>query len=1245
MPLITAAASTTRRHVAVVGTGTNRPGWADISAGVRDEIAAARTLFLDLLGYERSTYEEIVDGGAELLKKVAGWRRRIAPTSDDWLVVYYTGHGVERAGSLHLITSDIEEDELETSPTAHALAGALLGGDKLPPHALLILDTCQSGAAHLDTASAAARLRTSIGGSARGADFHVVTTARSMELAKVGKFVRTTAAVLRSPQRSDPTAEHVDLQYLIEEVNRAFTADDSRQRATYSGAGETALRFVPNPTWQPHLRLAMNVETRARVLHRIQTQAQRSHWDPRARGVSTADVSGWYFTGRANAMRFVNDWLAQPSDGTGLVVKGLPGSGKSALLSRIATLADPAVRANAIDAGALHDIPEHEIPPVGAIDVAVHGRAKDPAQLALEIAAALGVDLSNAGSNPEAAAVAKITALDARLTIMVDALDEAARPGDCAVFLRALVQKGKRSRLIVGVREAGAETSGLTSLLGPRFTPLDLDAPQWREPDDLRRYVERYLRIAPDTPYADRAAANVAHLLAGAVAQRAGTSFLVASLTAHALVSRPAITDPAEFTPLPSTVREALALDLERFEGIAGEQLRQVLTALACGESRGLPADVWLAVAQALSNGDVTAADLDRWIKDAGFYIVRDEEFGVPVRRLYHEEFAAQLRADVDVEREAAIADGLLRTVGAPTPAADPAWDDASSYVLAFYAKHLRRAGRISELSDLASSHGWAEAKRRRFGDIGWVLSDLDLTIEAARAEQPPALPRIVRGCATYARFVGASPPIVIDTIAGLMQPTRAQAMADSVDFPLDRCHAFALLAPRWAALSNSQRAIGCVRAAERAARGVRAHFETMAKYWVVRAARLAGDREVVERTLEAVRGQLDAIAVVLRPSGDADHGAASTSPRDEKPGAQLSSWASARALSPEEHGFALPHWLFWAAMCFRDAEDNEGLQVIRDDVMRLEHEDSGWLGINLVLQTAAVTGAVKHLQRAASIAGGIKPGNLALALIDAGLHDDFDRLRAAGVFAEPVYTDSAKRYAWALARRGDYDAAFDMAARINGDHEEQARALYRIGCEASAARNPAGLDRLASAARTLRSVPHDGESWRVDSWLAAVMLAAGRTAEAEELAESVIAAGVIPGESRCLALATPQTAISKQHVRLESDATPDASVTEEVLQRARSGNTANAREYLETQAVSAGTRAQLLLDLAKIENDRPGAFDLWLDAMIVSRRSGAAMLRKVIDEGDTILSNAMIGETSRSLNRIVSSTYGAVVV
>ncbi|MEH2606194.1 hypothetical protein V1277_005571 [Bradyrhizobium sp. AZCC 1588] len=913
MPLITEAPESARRHALVIGTATYLAGWDDIGQGVRTEMAAAKRLCLQFLSYQSKTFAEIHDPDSTLSKEVAVWRANISPGPDDWILVYYTGHGVERGGALHLITRDVPTNMVEAAPTAQTLVSALLGGDKMPGHVLLVLDTCYSATAQFDAMGQATRLREAAGGRARGADFHLITTTRSVETAVVGHFMQALSDVITNGRAAGAGEEFVQLSTAIERVNQLLSQRGG-QRASYSGAGETALRFLPNPGWVPTLRLNMGREERRRVLYSIQAHALRAHWDPRARGVSTERDPGWFFTGRGNAMRHLIRWTTAGVGG--LIVKGRPGSGKSAVLARLATLADPDQREAALKAGALDDISEDEIPPLNVIDAAIHARAKDPARIALEIGTALNLELS--GTDAEVATANALAARPERTVLLIDALDEAINPNDVALFLRSLLQGAINLVLIVGLRESGERSGQLTERLGRRFDPIDLDGAQWREPNDMVRYVERYLRATPDSTYADMEPDPLS-TLADAIALRAGTSFLVASATAHALAARATIVDPAKLK-MPASVGEAFELDLTRFTGTAGKQLRQILTALACGEGRGLPAPEWIAIARALSDGDTTAADIDRWINDAGFYIVADSEFQTPVRRLYHEEFATYLRGDTNPQCEADVATALVSCMPGPD------WNAASSYVLAYYPKHLWRAARARELSELASSTAWAKAKRERFEDPTLILSDLDLAIDIARRAQPPDLQTIIRACMIHVGFVTTAPPIVIDVLAGVGQLTRAELMAEAIQFPLDRCQAFSFLAARYAKAGQYGRSHACVRAAEQAARCIHGGFQSLAFYWVLRAARAIGQAEPERRIRDAVHLTLGELAEAF-VKGEAS---------DQLPTGIMTREAAAKVWGPQtgrlDTKFILPHWLFWAAMCLRELADADGLVRIRDN-------------------------------------------------------------------------------------------------------------------------------------------------------------------------------------------------------------------------------------------------------------------------------------------------------------------------
>ena len=1220
MALVTAAPDTTRRHALLIGTATYLPGWPDISTGVRIELNRAKRLFVEELGYD--TCAELVDPDSSTLKKeIARWRAGVDNGPDDWLVLYYTGHGVERAGMLQLITTDIESESPETAPNAHDLVMVLVG-TRQASHILLIVDTCQSGAAQLDVASTAARLREAQGGAARGADFHVITTARSIDTAWVGQFIHALGVTMTSGSAASADEEHVQLGPAVEKVNEILARTDA-QRSGFAGAGERASRFLPNPQWVPRLQKNMASDAREHVLYRIQSIALRSHWTPRARGVATEHDAGWFFTGRSRVLCCIVQWLAADDAAPALVIKGLPGSGKSAVLARIVTLADSQQRKFALESGALSGITQAEIPYEGAIDAAVHARAKDPVQLALEMSAALHLDSSTGQADPEAATIDALRGRADRLVVAIDALDEAQRPYDCAAFLRRLMQRAPNIHLLIGVRSSGTAKETLVGALGQHIDPLDLDSADWYDKADISRYVRRYLTVSPNSAYETLPAEEVRQL-AEAISERAGTSFLVASVTAHALAGRTAVTTlDASHDWVPSTVGEALELDLARFSGSAGQQVRAVLRALAWGFGRGLPRAEWLALARELFEGEISESDLERWSREAGFYIVTDEEFGTSVWRLYHEEFARHLKLKSPLRAFHTIPRALLDLVPRVPDTTLPTWQAASDYLLMYYPAYLTLL-HYSDMISLTTGPEWIEAKRRRFVRLEPVLSDLD---EAAHQvlHDPPDLRLAVRVCAVYTRFASVAPPLAIDVLAALGELGLAELMAKNIEFPLDRCHALSLLGIRYAKAGNAAEASNCIRLAERAASLVGGHFSTMALYWVTHAALESGLNEFSTDAARSVRASLDKL-IPEEPE------AALIGKDTAKLHFQL--WTQDRW--EEDKAFAVPHWLFWAAMCLRDVGDEEGLAKIRGTLAAL----SPW-GTNLVLQTAAVVRDQAYL-RSLKPEGIVKPRNLALALVEAGLVGEFDELRRTGILDLYDFPDTAKRYAWALACRGDTNSALEVAGSIQNDPEEQARTYFRLSQVALRKSDGTFADAVASRATELLGrlsetnsprVPH----WRIESWIAPVMLTAGRNDKARSLVESVCDAGIAPTRENSLAMATPGTAGSKGHVRFESTVDVDEGVVEKMLQLAATHGTPSAISTLKESEATIRTKALSLAALASVDPDPAQAYTLWLDALMASRLAGRKTLMDVIAKGTEVLERAHSPFTAGGLHEIIA--------
>jgi hypothetical protein len=83
---------------------------------------------------------------------------------------------------------------------------------------------------------------------------------------------------------------------------------------------------------------------RLRHDNRSDRRALRAHWQPEARGLPAGEgrlAAGWHFSGRAQALaRLIGHLEGDRATVPLVAVTGVPGSGKSAVLARLVTLAD-----------------------------------------------------------------------------------------------------------------------------------------------------------------------------------------------------------------------------------------------------------------------------------------------------------------------------------------------------------------------------------------------------------------------------------------------------------------------------------------------------------------------------------------------------------------------------------------------------------------------------------------------------------------------------------------------------------------------------------------------------------------------------------------------------------------------------------------------------------------------------------------------------------------------------------------
>jgi WD40 repeat protein len=436
------------------------------------------------------------------------------------------------------------------------------------------------------------------------------------------------------------------------------------------------------------------------------------HWRTSGRGVSVASEHGFRFRGRAAALRAVRDWLDREAlGGRVLVVTGAPGTGKSAVLGRIVTTADPA------EVGQLPASDDGVRAKTGSVGCAVYAKGKTALEIAVEIARA-------------ARAVQPVQRLDdfkpalrqalsenqgRRFNVIIDALDEAASP----VQARAAVEKvilplagicaQAGGSVVVGSRRTDGNGQDLLGAFGAAAQLVDLDDEEFFDKQDLAAYALVTLQLAwsmrqenpfDDDETADRAAKRIAGL--------SGQNFLVAQLIARMLaVSGGTAVDPAS-APSSVTVDDAMREFLGRIPPVlvgtgpdaAVLSAGTLLTPLAFAEAPGLPAGLWQAALRALGAGDVPEAALTRFARSSSAKFLVESTgtdrqgatFLLSHQALNDTLLRARARTASRAEDEAALTRGFLQA------GQDAGWQHASRYLLRSLPAHAARAGLVDAL-------------------------------------------------------------------------------------------------------------------------------------------------------------------------------------------------------------------------------------------------------------------------------------------------------------------------------------------------------------------------------------------------------------------------------------------------------------------------------------------------------------------------------------------------------------------
>jgi WD40 repeat protein/plasmid stabilization system protein ParE len=446
----------------------------------------------------------------------------------------------------------------------------------------------------------------------------------------------------------------------------------------------------------------------AQIASRVETPVERGpaweqHWEPRSRGVATSDDAGFFFSGRVEAYERVRRHL---EEGSGLlIVTGLRGRGKSAVLAHIVALGCPRYLTLLGDEATIAT--RGYTPLTEPVDAAVLARDKTAEAVAAEVAEQL--DLPPSTPEELLAAIGS----DQRL-IVIDAVDESDDPD---ALMRTVVAPLAQRRARIAIGALRRRINVLDVPAQPEW--VDLNHDDYRDDEALPSYVARRLRQVGG--YEKIAAETVAN----EVAKRAKGIFLVAELVARTLEQRePIDTDaPSWEKQLPGDLTEAFRDYLGRFKN-RSRRVLALLHPLAHARGNGLtsnPGDVWLAAANALRPGDLdpfAADDLtDTRRRAADYLITRRED---DAARLYHEGLADAIRrlaareqlnrVDQEVTPDTVkhemdnasrvFLDALVGLLPESDDAAAAAYEASDPYLLRQLPSHLADHGRLEELLD-----------------------------------------------------------------------------------------------------------------------------------------------------------------------------------------------------------------------------------------------------------------------------------------------------------------------------------------------------------------------------------------------------------------------------------------------------------------------------------------------------------------------------------------------------------------
>ncbi|HET9653937.1 MAG TPA: ATP-binding protein, partial [Kineosporiaceae bacterium] len=563
------------------------------------------------------------------------------------LVALWSGHGHPSSlGGLRLLTRDASDPAVDGIAAGELMAAAVRSGAN---QVLLILDTCYSAAANVDVAGVALTLMQDRPPEGQHVWVGVLAACSPLEKARDGLLAKALCDLLDRGPSSPELRVHRWSAH-----NRLIRGDDlcdalvkewgsDAQTPQFLGTG-SAWFMIPNPLYRADAPLGV-------VEHLLRA----------ARGGAAEDELS-AFTGRTVEVDQVVEWVASGVPGVH-VVTGPAGTGKSAIVGRVVSVADPAERARlAVELGGQRW--GHTDPGEGSVDAHVHARGLTVDRVAELLDGQLVgrglLPLSEGGRHRNAALL--VGALQQRAetgtprtpVIVLDGLDEAR--GQAFTITDDLLSRVARfATVVVATREvpAGGPEPSLIERLAPHGPGIDLGDPGIAERalTDLRGYVTR--RLAGRAPEMDPQV--VAEQFT--TGMRGHQPFLLARIVTDQLRANPLDTGrPGWQDAVAASFEDAFHTDLAGVTAPSHRHLPDTMTpaelaghllaTLTWAYGAGFPEEEWLAAAAALAPViDLGRDDITWVLEQAGRYIVQDGEAGAAVYRIAHQSLADLLHS------------------------------------------------------------------------------------------------------------------------------------------------------------------------------------------------------------------------------------------------------------------------------------------------------------------------------------------------------------------------------------------------------------------------------------------------------------------------------------------------------------------------------------------------------------------------------------------------------------------------